>query len=87
MLIYVINKKGESMSEADNIPTCCICGSSCADGAKNPKWVLGNNPWPVSDDPNDRACDECNFFVVVPERLKKAKVDIVQGKFSRKEVQ
>ena len=51
------------MSEADNVPTCCICGSSCADGAKNPKWVLGNNPWPVSDDPNDRACDECNFLL------------------------
>ena len=80
MLIYVINKKGESMSEADKVPTCCICGISCDKIAKDPKWVLGNNPWPVSKDPDDRACDICNDFIVVPQRLAKAFEHITKGK-------
>ena len=69
MLVYVINKKGESMSEADKVPKCCLCGVSCDEVAKNPNWVEGNNPWPLSTEPDDRACDMCNELFVVPKRL------------------
>ena len=51
--------------------TCCICKEPLAQRAKNPNWLLGNNPWPVVDDPKDeaRACDRCNDMMVVPQRL------------------
>ena len=41
---------------------CCLCGKS-VHGA----W--GNNPWPLSDDANDRCCDACNATKVIPARL------------------
>ena len=40
---------------------CCICGK-IFEG-----W--GNNPYPVSEDPDDRCCDFCNDTQVIPERL------------------
>ena len=40
---------------------CCICGE-VFNG-------YGNNPYPVSADPNDRCCDNCNDTKVLPERL------------------
>lgn len=40
---------------------CCICGKVFKG--------YGNNPYPVSADPNDRCCDACNDSVVLPERL------------------
>jgi hypothetical protein len=41
---------------------CHICGSR----GKG----YGHNPWPVSTDPNHRACDACNTKHVIPARLK-----------------
>ena len=43
---------------------CCICGQ-VFEG-------YGNNPYPVSFDPNDRCCDICNEMRVVPERILRA---------------
>lgn len=40
---------------------CCLCGGTYT------HW--GNNPWPLSNNPNDRCCDECNMDVVIA-RLK-----------------
>ena len=59
-------------------PKCCICGVSCDEVAKNPDWVLGNNPYPMSKHPADRACDICNDLVVVPVRIEMAKTKEVQ---------
>ena len=42
---------------------CCICGQ-IFEG-------YGNNPYPVSENPNDRCCDHCNDSKVIPERLLK----------------
>lgn len=41
---------------------CCICGFKFEG--------FGNNPWPVSNDPEDRCCDSCNCEKVVPERIR-----------------
>lgn len=40
---------------------CCICGEYFTG------W--GNNPWPVSNDEDDKCCDYCNFTKVLPERI------------------
>ena len=40
---------------------CCLCGKIFTG--------FGNNPWPISLDPNDRCCDECNMNKVIPARL------------------
>ena len=69
-------KKGESMSE---VPKCCLCGVSCDEVAKNKDWVEGNNPWPLSNKPDDRACDICNDFFVVPKRFE-AKFEAIKRK-------
>jgi hypothetical protein len=42
---------------------CCICGQTVKG------W--GNNPYPVSENPDDRCCDVCNDTKVLPERLLK----------------
>ena len=44
-------------------PVCCFCGRICEN-----KW--GNNPWPLGG-PKDRCCDECDWTVVIPERMKR----------------
>jgi hypothetical protein len=41
---------------------CCICGKM-EDG-------YGNNPWPISNKPEDKCCDICNKWVVLPARFK-----------------
>jgi hypothetical protein len=41
---------------------CCICGKQSVG--------YGHNPWPVSDNQEDRCCDFCNFTKVIPARLK-----------------
>jgi hypothetical protein len=58
--------KGENMNK---VPKCCLCGVSCDEVARNKDWVQGNNPWPLSTKPDDRACDMCNDFFVVPKRF------------------
>ena len=40
---------------------CCICGQMVKG------W--GNNPYPLSTDPNDSCCDDCNMLYVVPARI------------------
>ena len=40
---------------------CCICHCEFSD--------YGNNPQPISQNPKDRCCDNCNQTVVIPERI------------------
>lgn len=40
---------------------CCICNESI-DG-------FGHNPFPVSKNPKDRCCDDCNTNVVIAMRI------------------
>ena len=44
---------------------CCICGKH--------KTGYGNNPWPVVNefegDRINKCCDNCNKFVVIPQRI------------------
>lgn len=47
----------ESLQEKQSI--CPICGQSFKG--------VGNNPFPLNF---DRVCDECNFRVVIPTRMK-----------------
>ncbi len=46
---------------------CCICG--CEITHPLIKNYLGNNPCPVTTDPNKRCCDKCNAEVVIPARI------------------
>ena len=46
----------------DPVRTCCICGEPISD--------YGNDPWPVSENPDDRCCDACNAAVVIPARIR-----------------
>lgn len=48
--------------------TCVICGGQLDRINEN---VFGNNPSPVVD--TGQCCDECNFSVVVPARLREYK--------------
>ncbi len=41
---------------------CCICGKEFIG--------YGNNPAPVNVDEDACCCDECNFNVVIPARLR-----------------
>jgi len=41
---------------------CCICHKEFKG--------FGNNPDPVSEDENDRCCNNCNTNKVIPARLK-----------------
>jgi hypothetical protein len=41
--------------------TCCFCGEGYT--------FTGNNPYPVSKNPNDKCCDTCNSNKVIPARL------------------
>ena len=31
---------------------------------------FGNNPQPVLEDMNDRVCDDCNWNIVIPARIR-----------------
>jgi len=42
--------------------TCCLCGAKYR--------MYGNNPWPLSDDDDDRCCHQCNSERVIPARFK-----------------
>lgn len=44
----------------ENNMICCICGNKIKG--------YGNNPYPVNN--NGRCCDDCNWAVVLPARLK-----------------
>lgn len=41
---------------------CCLCG-------KEVTGAWGNNPWPLSNDSDERCCDACNANKVIPARL------------------
>ncbi|MBR4377316.1 MAG: hypothetical protein IKP50_00300 [Bacilli bacterium] len=47
--------------ESNQVYTCCICGETFTG------W--GNNPWPLSDNEDDRCCDDCNNSTVLSARL------------------
>lgn len=47
---------------------CCICGK--------PIVTWGNDPWPVNTRPDALCCDECNFNVVIPERIRRINKDV-----------
>jgi len=49
---------------------CCICKKEIIPNKIG--WGRGNNALPVKD---GRCCDECNWSVVIPARLKKVKMD------------
>lgn len=56
---------------------CCFCGRPLWNGhatipEKFKSEYFGNNPWPLSDNENDRCCDECNDYKVIPERIRMA---------------
>ena len=34
----------------------------------------GNSCWPIYNDEKVRCCDNCNRYIVVPERIKKLKI-------------
>ena len=59
--IKEINKYIRSIDEEDTFK-CCICS--------NEYKGLGNNPDPISENENDRCCDNCNTYKVIPARLK-----------------
>lgn len=48
-------------NEEEDIYECCIC-----EGVFNGE---GKNPWPISEDINDRACESCKDKYVIPTRL------------------
>ena len=57
------------MDSYEETGICCVCGEVYT------HW--GNNPWPLKNkegkdfEENDRCCDDCNNFIVIPERLKR----------------
>ena len=46
--------------EPVKVTKCCFCGKEIRG--------YGNNPWPVSSD--GECCDDCNWSLVIPARLK-----------------
>jgi hypothetical protein len=40
---------------------CCLCGGKY--------HLYGNNPWPLSDDDDDRCCGQCDREYVIPARV------------------
>lgn len=51
---------------------CCLCGRLFRG--------FGNNPWPLSDNPNDRCCDDCNATRVIPARIDRMCTKDVEAK-------
>jgi len=61
---------------------CCLCGGEIEkkytpDGEMY--WDQGHNPSPVKDGPDDRCCDTCNDFVVLPARMQAFSCRSVKG--------
>ena len=46
----------------DKTYRCCICHKEFTG--------YGNDPWPIDTRDDVKCCDNCNFQVVVPERLR-----------------
>ena len=44
----------------------------------------GNSSWPTYNDESIRCCDNCNKYVVVPERIKRSKIKEEQLKNENK---
>lgn len=55
---------------------CCICGKPLWNGHHTElsddmkKRYFGNNPWPISENEDDRCCDYCNDSEVITARIK-----------------
>lgn len=45
----------------DKMQICCFCGQVF--------YGYGNNPYPASENPEDRCCNDCNSKVVIPARI------------------
>ena len=48
---------------------CCLCGKEITHIGYDEGEYLGNNPHPLSENEDDRCCDECNETKVIPARL------------------
>ena len=46
---------------------CCLCKKPIQPQANG--WAGGNNPDPLSTNPADRCCDDCDNTKVIPARL------------------
>jgi|TARA_Y100000034_G_scaffold132221_1_gene194674 hypothetical protein len=51
---------------------CCLCGGEI-EIMRTPEgivyWSEGNNPAPFGKSEDDRCCNDCNDFVVIPARM------------------
>ena len=58
-----IVKLSAQYRKANNIPDtpCCFCEAICE--------TYGNNPQPLSMKPNDRCCNNCNAYKIIPARM------------------
>ncbi len=57
---------------ANEIKVCCICGKKFTGYGNNPEGavkVVNNELNILEFKENDRCCDNCNFFYVIPGRL------------------
>jgi hypothetical protein len=52
-------------------PKCCLCGAELEPWPGG--YGYGNNPWPLSENENDRCCDFCDRTKVLPARIKMAR--------------
>jgi len=50
---------------------CCFCGKECGE--------YGNNPYPLSENENDRCCDSCNFNVITMRLISPEKISSTLG--------
>ncbi len=49
-------------------PACCLCGEPCRPW-HDPPTGYGHNPWPLSDNDEDRCCSDCNATTVLTARI------------------
>lgn len=61
----------KNRKETVTTKTCCICGQEFTG------W--GNNPWPVVNDPESRCCDDCNYFYILPARIRNVQTERSQS--------
>ena len=52
---------GSKNQNGVKLTSCCLCGCKFTG--------LGNNPWPLSENENDRCCNACNEVRVIPARI------------------
>jgi len=50
---------------------CCFCGRECGE--------YGNNPYPLSENENDKCCDSCNSNVIAMRLISPEKISSTLG--------